>query len=73
MDPIAIVLREERWMMRTLLLLAACAFGFIGVVRADEDWSHHVGDIPFIHGYDQGVAESKFSGKPLMVFFTSPT
>ncbi|MFT7619919.1 MAG: hypothetical protein ACI97A_003576 [Planctomycetota bacterium] len=39
--------------------------------KGGKDWADHKGDIPFIVGYELGMAEVKFTGKPAMLFFTA--
>lgn len=34
-------------------------------------WADHMGDIPFMLTYQKGLAESKLTGRPMMVFFTA--
>ncbi|MGE3966031.1 MAG: hypothetical protein AB7I09_18185 [Planctomycetota bacterium] len=34
-------------------------------------WADHMGDIPFLLTYAKGLAESKLTGRPMMVFFTA--
>jgi hypothetical protein len=33
-------------------------------------WGEHMGDVPFIVGYEKGMKEVEFTGKPPMWFFT---
>ena len=53
----------------------------IGVARAGDEragadkavrekWAEHMGDVPFIIGFEQGMKEAAFTGKPPMLFFT---
>ena len=58
----------------TLLLLTASLLCGGAPSFADDEkkkWAHHSGDLEFVIGYDKGKAESKFTGKPMMVFFTA--
>jgi hypothetical protein len=34
-------------------------------------WGEHMGDLPFIVGYEKGMKEVEFTGKPPMLFFTA--
>ena len=36
-----------------------------------KDWSEHTGDLPFIVGYEKGMQEVGFTGRPPMYFFTA--
>ena len=36
-----------------------------------EKWGEHMGDLPFIVGYDKGMKEVEFTGRPPMYFFTA--
>jgi cytochrome oxidase Cu insertion factor (SCO1/SenC/PrrC family) len=36
-----------------------------------EKWAEHMGDVPFIVGYEKGMKEVEFTGKPPMLFFTA--
>ncbi len=36
-----------------------------------EKWGEHMGDLPFIVGYEKGMKEVEFTGKPPMYFFTA--
>ena len=36
-----------------------------------EKWGEHMGDLPFVVGYDKGMKEVEFTGKPPMYFFTA--
>ena len=36
-----------------------------------EKWGEHMGDLPFIVGYDKGMKEVEYTGKPPMYFFTA--
>ena len=50
-----------------MMLLALSA----PLAAAEKDWSEHVGKLDFVVGWDKGLAESKFTGKPMMAFFTT--
>ena len=58
-----------------LALLALCLTSLSPRSHAEEapekDWSHHTGKIEFLVGYDKGVAEAKFTGKPILAFCTT--
>ena len=34
-------------------------------------WGEHMGDLPFIVGYEKGMKEVEFTGRPPMYFFTT--
>jgi hypothetical protein len=36
-----------------------------------EKWGEHMGDLPFIVGYEKGMKEVEFTGRPPMYFFTT--
>jgi hypothetical protein len=36
-----------------------------------EKWAEHMGDLPFVVGYANGMKEVEFTGKPPMLFFTA--
>jgi ABC-type sugar transport system substrate-binding protein len=44
-------------------------------VAADEaeraKWGEHWGDLPFVVGYEKGMKEVEFTGRPPMYFFTT--
>lgn len=54
--------------MAALFVLAATSVAQSG---PGKDWSHHTGKVPFVIGYDAGLATAKESGKPLMLFLTT--
>ena len=54
--------------MAALFVLAATSVAQSG---PGKDWSHHTGKVPFVIGYDAGLAQAKESGKPLMLFLTT--
>ncbi len=65
-------------MIKTLLgTVAAIGLAALAAVAtADDttdgkDWSDHVGDLPFIVGYDAGMQSVQDTGKPPMFFFTT--
>lgn len=62
--------------------LALAAAGTVAAPRAGygdavtgaaekEKWAHHMGDLPFIVGYEAGMKEVEFTGKPPLLFFTA--
>ena len=67
-----------------LALLAGCAL-CSAPVHADEapegaatteqtektKWEEHMGDLPFIIGYEKGMKQVELTGKPPMYFFTT--
>src|SRR5438876_11454351 len=58
---------------RTLIAGAAVALGLLGGLAAADDrsdpWSHHRGKVPFVVGYEKGMASVEDTGKPPMFFF----
>ena len=34
-------------------------------------WGEHMGDLPFVVGYEKGMKEVEFTGRPPMYFFTA--
>jgi hypothetical protein len=36
-----------------------------------EKWAEHMGDLPFVIGYEKGMKEVEFTGRPPMYFFTA--
>lgn len=34
-------------------------------------WGEHWGDLPFVVGYEKGMEEVEFTGRPPMYFFTT--
>jgi hypothetical protein len=36
-----------------------------------EKWAEHVGDLPFVFGFANGMKEVEFTGRPPMYFFTA--
>ena len=61
--------------MRKLLVsglaLALLVGGASTLMAAEKNWTESKGKLPFIIGYEKGMAEAKFSGRPMMVFFTT--
>ena len=59
------------------LALATCTVGpFAARAPAAESaerekWGEHMGDLPFIVGYEKGMKEVEFTGRPPMYFFTA--
>ena len=53
------------------LALALLIGGASTLMAAEKDWTDHKGKLPFVIGYKKGMAEAKFSGRPMMVFFTA--
>ena len=52
---------------------AADAPGATAAPAADsqrEKWAEHMGNVPFVLGYENGMKEAQFTGKPPMLFFT---
>lgn len=60
-----------RRLIVTGLALAVLLGGAATVAAAEKDWKDHKGILPFVVGYEKGMAEAKFSGRPMMVFFTT--
>ena len=55
-------------------LLAALVVGVAPSFWADETgdkWAEHKGILNFTLGYEEGVKLAQFSGKPMMLFFTT--
>jgi len=36
-----------------------------------EKWAEHMGDVPFVIGYEKGLKDVEYTGKPPMLFFTA--
>jgi len=64
--------------------LSAAALGLVGTsgpAAADAvadpaaaekaKWAEHCGDVPFVVGYEKGMREVEFTGRPPMYFFTA--
>lgn len=47
------------------------AGGDTAKAAAQKDWSEHTGDLPFVVGYEKGMKEVEFTGRPPMYFFTA--
>jgi|SoiMethySBSTD1v2_1073268.scaffolds.fasta_scaffold4749881_1 hypothetical protein len=69
-------------MKKPWLLALGLAVGALGVLAAPspapaaseaekQKWGEHMGDLPFIVGYEKGMKEVEFTGKPPMYFFTA--
>ncbi len=52
-------------------LLAVMLLGADEKKGNQKDWTDHKGKIPFIVGFEKAMAEAKFSGRPVMAFFTT--
>lgn len=39
--------------------------------EANAKWADHMGSLPFVIGFDKGMAEVELTGKPPMYFFTA--
>jgi ABC-type sugar transport system substrate-binding protein len=52
---------------------AVLAFGSSAGAADDEKakWAEHTGDLPFVIGYEKGMKEVEFTGRPPMYFFTA--
>lgn len=37
----------------------------------EKKWAEHMGDLPFVIGYEKGMAQAKLTGNPPMYFFTA--
>lgn len=66
----------QRVLVAALVALFAMAPGIAdaqqGAARSSKkNWAPHMGDVPFVVGFEKGVAEAKFTGRPMMVFFTT--
>ena len=42
-----------------------------GAAAEREKWGEHMGDLPFVVGYEKGMKEVEFTGRPPMYFFTT--
>lgn len=62
-------------MRRKLALSLAASIGLAllvtGGVTAGDKWAEHTGNVDFVIGYEKGLKEAEFSGKPMLVFFTT--
>ena len=55
-------------------LLAALIVGAAPTFLAGEGgdkWAEHKGNLNFTIGYEEGLKLAQFSGKPMMLFFTT--
>src|SRR5262249_29753869 len=57
--------------LATAALTACSGSGNAARSGADAVWSREMGGVPFVVGYDKGLAAAKASGKPPMYFFTA--
>ena len=70
--------------MRIRLVLALAALAAVSPLAARADgpeaaapvaakskWSDHVGDVPFVVGYEAGTKAAAESGRPPLYFFTA--
>ena len=53
------------------LAIAPLAVAGDSAAKALVKWKAHTGDLPFIVGYEKGKKEAEFSGRPMMLFFTT--
>jgi hypothetical protein len=63
------------WIFAAALSLAALV-GAAASAPADDErsrWAKHMGDVPFIVGFDDGMKEVEYTGRPPMLFFTMET
>ena len=61
----------RRLLLTISVLTSIAALGAAQQQEKKKDWSHHSGNLHFIVGYEKGMAEVAFTGKPAMVFFTA--
>ncbi|WP_417744126.1 thioredoxin family protein [Rosistilla oblonga] len=47
------------------------SFGKAEVQASPEVWDEHTVGLPFVFGYDEGLAKAKAEGRPAMVFLTT--
>ncbi len=60
-----------RMFLAMTTLLTLLSFGS-EVQAGDKKWTKkHLGDLQFVIGYEKGLAEAQFSGRPMMLFFTA--
>jgi len=54
-------------------LALAIPLGVTSRAAADdvEKWADHTGDLSFVFGFEKGEQEARWSGRPMMVFFTA--
>ncbi len=57
--------------MRLALLALAVLPAFLGAEEGAKDWAAHTGKLDFVVGYARGQEEARFTGKPMMAFFTT--
>ena len=48
-------------------VIALAARSSHAIDQPGKKWDNHVGMIPFVLGYETGMAEVQFSGKPAMI------
>ena len=69
-------------MRKPWLVALGLAVGALGVLATSsptpaaseeekQKWGEHMGDLPFIVGYEKGMKEVEYTGKPPMYFFTA--
>jgi hypothetical protein len=66
---------RNAWIFAAALGLATLV-GAAASAPADEErskWAKHMGDVPFVIGYEDGMKEVEFTGRPPMLFFTMET
>ncbi len=62
------------WCMTLALALSAAAPAFGDDAKNDalkKKWKEYTKKVDFVLNYDEAVAEAKFSGRPMMLFFTA--
>ena len=57
--------------MRPALAMLAILPALLGAGEGAKDWTDHMGKLDFVVGYDKGLEEAGFTGKPMMAFFTT--
>jgi hypothetical protein len=56
---------------RLARLALAVLPALLGAEEDAKDWTDHTGKLDFVVGYDKGLEEATFTGKPMMAFFTT--
>lgn len=56
---------------KSLAAFVILALPALAQTAAPKDWSQHVGKVPFVIGYEAGMAQAAKGSKPAMLFVTS--
>jgi hypothetical protein len=71
--------------MKSTFLAAGLALGILAFAspaaaeekteaeKEQEKWAEHMGNTPFVLGYEKGMKEAEFAGKPAMLVFVTET